>query len=232
MMKIENKRKIVIIDDEKDFAKTAAWEVEDAGYDPFLIIDGPFERIDDLVSRIPQDTFGILCDHRLGKSGLAGFYGSDFVAALYDRKIPALLDTQFYDMDSDVSIRKRRHKIPVLLNKDNVDASTITKGMEICLSEFNGTISTDRRGYRNIVRIVGVSNESGEPVIDTIIPSWNLYQAVRLPLSLINEWLFDFVPEVGTHLIAKVNSGAQKQEDLFFTDFELAPELSGIDGDS
>lgn len=230
-MQTEQKRKIVIIDDEKDFAKTAAWEVEDAGYEPFLIVDGSFKRIDDLVSRIPQDTFGILCDHRLGKSGLAGFYGSDFVAALYDRKIPALLDTQFYDMDSDVSIRKHRHKIPVLLNKNDVDASAITKGLEICISEFHGTVPSDRKGYRNIVRIADVSEESGEKVIDAIIPGWNPHKAVRLPLSLINEWL-DFVPEVETRLIANVNSGAQKQEDLFFTDFELVPELSDIDGHS
>lgn len=99
---IGDKNKIVIIDDEKNFAETAAWEVEDAGYEPILIVEGFFNDIDDLVLQIPKDTYGVLCDHRLGKSGLANFYGSDLVAALYDRKIPALLGTQFYDMDSDV----------------------------------------------------------------------------------------------------------------------------------
>ena len=115
---LSNKTKIFIIDDDKDFAKTVAWEVEDAGYEPVLIIEGSFRKVDDLVSQISQDAYGVLCDHRLSGSGLATFYGSDLVAALYDRKIPALLDTQFYEMDRDVSIRKYRHKIPVLLNKD------------------------------------------------------------------------------------------------------------------
>jgi len=227
---IGDKNKIVIIDDEKDFAETAAWEVEDAGYEPILIVEGKFNEIDDLVLQIPTDTYGVLCDHRLGKSGLANFYGSDLVAALYDRKIPALLGTQFYDMDSDVSIRKRRHKIPVLLNKDNVDSSSIKTGMKICLLEFDGHVATDRKPYRNIVRLVDVNKESGEEVVDVIIPSWSPHKAVRLPSSLIREWILEFQPKIGTRLIANVNTGAENPEDLYFTNFETAPEPEEIDG--
>ncbi|NJM66743.1 MAG: hypothetical protein HC851_14315 [Acaryochloris sp. RU_4_1] len=222
--------KIVIIDDDKDLAETASWAVEEAGYEPVLIVEGFFKAIDDLVSEIPEDVYGVLCDHRLGKSSPASFYGSDLVAALYDRKIPALLETQFYDMDSDVSIRRYRHKIPVLLDRDNVDASTIESGMQTCLLELNGTVSSDRKPYRNIVRLVDISQESGEEVIDAIIPGWNPHKAVRLPSSLIHEWILDFQPMIGTRLIANVNSGAENPEDLYFTDFEIAPELEEIDG--
>lgn len=226
--RIGRKNKIVIIDDEKDFAETAAWEVEDAGYEPILIVEGSFKEIDDLVSQIPKDTYGVLCDHRLVKSGLANFYGSDLVAALYDQKIPALLDTQFYDMDSDVSIRKRRHKIPVLLNKDNLDSSSIKSGMEVCLLEFDGNVASNRKPYRNIVRLVDVNQESGEEVVDVIIPGWNLHKAVRLPSSLIREWILEFEPKLGTRLIANVNTGAENPEDLYFTNFEIAPEPEEI----
>ncbi len=225
-----NKTKIIIIDDDKDFAKTVAWDVEDAGYEPVLIVEGSFQKIEDLVSQIPQDAYGVLCDHRLSRFGLANFYGSDLVAALYDRKIPALLDTQFYDMDSDVSIRKRRHKIPVLLNKDKVDASAIETGMKNCLLELFGTVASDRKPYRNIVRLVDINQESGEQVVDVIIPGWNPYKAVRLPSSLISEWILDFEPELSTRLIANVNTGAGKPEDLYFTDFEIALVSEEIDG--
>lgn len=224
------KNKIVIIDDEKDFAETAAWEIEDAGYEPILIIEGSFKEIDDLILQIPKDAYGVLCDHRLGKSGLANFYGSDLVASLYDQKIPALLGTQFYDVDSDVSIRKHRHKIPVLLNKDNVDSSSIKAGMKICLLEFDGNVASDRKPYRNIVRLVDVDQESGEEVVDVIIPGWNLHKAVRLPSSLIREWILEFEPKLGTRLIANVNTGAENPEDLYFTNFEIAPEPEEIDG--
>jgi hypothetical protein len=215
--------KIVVIDDEKDFAKTVEWEIEEAGYEPFPIVDGSFKEISELISCIPQDTYAVLCDHRLSKSGLADFYGSDLVAALYDLKIPALLDTQFYDMDNDVSIRKCRHKIPVLLNKDNVSASTIEEGIQFCLSELNGNFSSNRKSYRNIVRIIDLSKESEEDVVDVIIPSWNHNKAVRLPSSLIREWILEFEPVIGTRLIANVNSGARNPEDLYFTNFEIAP---------
>lgn len=227
---IGNKNKIVIIDDEKSFAETVAWEVEDAGYEPILIVEGFFNDIDDLVLQIPKDTYGVLCDHRLGKSGLANFYGSDLVAALYDQKIPALLGTQFYDMDSDVSIRKCRHKIPVLLKKDKVDSSSIKAGMEICLLEFDGNVASDRKPYRNIVRLVDANQESGEEVLDVIISGWNPHKAVRLPLSLIHEWILEFQPKIGTRLIANVNTGAENPEDLYFTNFEIAPEPEEIDG--
>lgn len=232
-MQTNNKNKIVIIDDEKDFAEAAAWEVEEAGYEPFKIVEGSFNEVDDLIFQIPGDTYGVLCDHRLGKSGLANFYGSDLVAALYDRKIPALLDTQFYDMDSDVSIRKRRHKIPVLLNKDKVDASTIEEGMRICLLEFDGNIASNRRPYRNIMWIVDINQESNEEVIDVIIPGWNPHKAVRLPVSLIrDEWILDFHPIIGNYLIADVNNGAENSEDLYFTQFEIAPEPEEINNDT
>lgn len=220
----DDRRKIVVIDDEKDFAKTVEWEIEDAGYEPFLIVEGNFKEVNDLVSQIPQDTFGVLCDHRLSKSGLADFYGSDLVATLYDLKIPALLDTQFYDMDSDVSIRRRRHKIPVLLNKDNVDSNTITEGIQLCHRELNGNVLSHRRPHRNIMWIVDLSKESGDKVVDVIIPGWNPSKAVRLPVSLIEEWITEFQPEIGKYLIANVNNGASNSEDLYFTHFEIAPE--------
>jgi FixJ family two-component response regulator len=109
-MPATNKNKIAIIDDEKDFADAAAWEVEEAGYEPVLIVEGSFKEINDLVSKIPEDVGAVLCDQRLRKSGFANFDGSDLIAVLYDQKIPAILNTQYFDID-DVPIRKHRHKI-------------------------------------------------------------------------------------------------------------------------
>ncbi|NJN58917.1 MAG: rhodanese-like domain-containing protein [Leptolyngbyaceae cyanobacterium SL_5_9] len=224
------KNKIVIIDDEKDFAEAAAWEVEDAGYETVLIVEGSFKEIDNLVSQISEDVYGVLCDQRLRKSGFANFDGSDLVATLYDRKIPAILNTQFYEVDKDVPIRKHRHKIPVLLSKSDLDESTIKAGIETCLSEFNGSFSNSRKPYRNIVRLIDFDEKYKEDTVDVIIPSWKPDIPVSLPLSLICEWIVDFQPERGIRLIANVNSGAENPEDLYFTNFELAPEPEQIDG--
>jgi hypothetical protein len=224
------KNKIVIIDDEKDFAEIAAWKVEDAGYQPVLIFEGSFKEINELVSQISEDVYGVLCDQRLRKSGFANFDGSDLVATLYDRKIPAILNTQFYEMDKDVPIRKHRHKIPVLLSKSDLDESTIKAGMETCLSEFNGKFLSSRKPYRNIVRLIDFDDKYKEDIVDVIIPSWKPDIPVSLPLSLIREWILDFQPKRGIRLIANVNSGAENPEDLYFTNFEIAPEPEQIDG--
>jgi hypothetical protein len=71
--------------------------------------------------------------------------------------------------------------------------------------------------------VVDLEQESGEAVLDVIIPGWNPNKAVRLPVSLIHEWMINFQPEVGQYLIANVNHGAAKSEDLYFTHFEIAP---------
>lgn len=227
---IEDKNKIVIIDDEKDFAETAAWEVEDAGYEPVLIFEGSFKEVNDLILQIPENTYGVICDNRLGKSGLASFDGADLVAALYDRKIPAILNTQYYDADKIVPIRKNRHKIPVLLSKEDLDESTIEAGMKTCLDEFNGIFSHGRKPYRNIVRITDFDEKYKEDVVDVIIPSWKPDRSVPLQLSSIREWILDFEPKIGMRLIANVNTGAENPEDLYFTNFEIAPEPEEIDG--
>lgn len=229
-IQVDEKSKIVIIDDERDFAKVAAWEVKSAGYEPVLIVEGSFKEVNDLVLQISKDVYGVLCDQRLRKSGFANFDGSDLVATLYDRKIPAILNTQFYEIDKDVPIRKHRHKIPVLLSKNNLDESTIKAGIKTCLSEFNGTFSNDRKPYRNIVRVIDFDEKYKEDIVDVIIPSWRPDIPVPLPLSLIREWIFEFQPQIGARLIANVNSGADNPEDLYFTDFEIAPEPEEIDG--
>lgn len=82
--------------------------------------------------------------------------------------------------------------------------------------------------HRNLVRVVDVSEESNEKVVDVIIPGWNPNRVVQLPLSLICEWISNFEPEIGTRLIANVNSGAENPEDLYFTDFEVAPKPEEI----
>jgi len=107
-------RKIAIIDENKNEAEMAKSEVRAAGFEP-LVINGHFDEVEDLTSTILGKAQGVLCGHRLSHSGLADFPGAKFVAHLYDLKVPAILVTQFADIDNGVSIRNWRDKIPVLL---------------------------------------------------------------------------------------------------------------------
>jgi hypothetical protein len=100
------KKKIAIVDDDQGLAEVTAWDLEEAGYEPFLLVEGYFTDVNELALRIMENTQGAVCDHRLSNSGLANFYGAELVATLYDRKLPSLLITQYTEMDTSLSIRK------------------------------------------------------------------------------------------------------------------------------
>jgi hypothetical protein len=219
--------KVAIIDDDQEAIQIAEVEVIEAGFTP-LIIPGPIESCHGLAISLSSKADGVLCDHRLGYSGFASFMGAELVANLFDLKIPAILVTQYTDIDKDVSIRKWRHKIPVLLSRDETSAQRIKDGLTECKNELGGMVRQDRKPYRTLIRIETIGNESGESVIDAVIPSWNPHRAVRFPLSLLNEEIRQQVKPL-TRLIASVNIGADRSEDLFFDRFEIAREIE-IDG--
>lgn len=223
-------RKIAIIDDDKTEAEIAELEVESAGFEPFVISKGPFNKIEDLTNEILGKAQGALCDHRLSHSGLANFSGAKLVAHLYDLKVPAILITQYADIDNGISIRNWRDKIPVLLSRDEADASSIAYGFERCLHELQGNIPDTRKPHRTLLRIVDIGKESGQKVIDAIIPGWNPHRAVRFPAILLPKHIHKSHLKEGTYLFAQINIGAQKSSELYFKDFEIATEPDADDG--
>ena len=80
-----------------------------------------------------------------------------------------------------------------------------------------------------LLRITNITDESNEQVVDAIIPSWNPRWAVRFPVSLIPSGFHDILaPDVA--FFAQVNIGAERSDDLYFREFELAPEPDDDDG--
>lgn len=220
--------KMAIVDDDRNAAIIAGWDAKRAGYDPF-IVEGSYQNVDALANHILKNAAGALCDHRLAHRGFANFSGARLVASLFDKGLPAILVTQYKEIDTDVSIRKWRYKIPVLLSRDEANASTIKAGMTACMAELKGEIPVTRRPHRVLLRITEVGQESNEVVLDVIIPSWNPQRAVRLPASLIPQDLQGKL-KAGRRLLAFVNIGAEVSDELYFQQFELAPELDEDDG--
>ena len=64
-------------------------------------------------------------------------------------------------------------------------------------------------------------------MIDAYVPSWNPHQAVRFPKSLLGSLAEQVTP--GSRFFAQVNVGALNPDDLFFRDFEAAPQPSSDD---
>lgn len=220
---------VAIVDDDADEAEMAVLEVVEAGFQPFVISKGShYDAVEDLVAVIEEEAQAAVCDHRLRTRGLANFEGAELAAKLFDLGIPNVLITQFL-MDSGVSIRRHRDKIPVLLSRAEVDSSSIKKGLRRCLAEIKGEVTPERKPHRSLVRVEEVREEAGETVVDAVVLNWNPHQAVRFPRALVPEHLHSALgPDVW--LLAGVNVGAEKSEDLFFKDVSLAPEPDPNDG--
>jgi hypothetical protein len=225
-------RKIAIIDDDEDARDTISLQVENTdGFEPILIYkndkySSDVNKFADYIAS--QGFYAVICDHRLKPLGFADFYGSELAAHLYDRKIPAILVTQNFSIDLNVSIRKYRDKIPSLIERGNITPTEITKGIEYCYSEINVGFSLSRKPYNTLVEIESMSNEDGESVIDVIIPSWDCDTAIRFPTAIIPESLHKSL-EKDTLLFADVNIGAETYDQIYLKNFELAPDPRGID---
>jgi hypothetical protein len=148
--------------------------------------------------------------------------------------------TQYTETDINVSIRKYRHQIPVILERDelvdlDIVADKVNKGFEICSQEFKGIMSSARRPHRTLIHVIDITSDSGEDVAEVFVPSWNPYRAVRFPVSQIPEELLSSVKlcldrKEEAWLFARVNTGAEKADELYFTLFESAPGLNDNDG--
>ena len=87
--------------------------------------------------------------------------------------------------------------------------------LESLASKFLNLSPTDdrdslRKPYRTLLRIVGIEKESGQEVIDAIIPGWNPHIAVRFPARLLPKSIRKSHMKMGARLFAKVNIGAEK----------------------
>lgn len=225
--------RVAIIDDDYVQAQTTGLNVEEANFEPSIIrADRRFERMEDLLTKVLETgSQAVLCDNRLTPQEFAVFNGARFLAWLYDQKvIPSVLITTYIDMDADESIRRWRHKIPVLLDRESAaNPEVLKRGIFDSARELHGEVSVERRPHRTLIRVTDVDKKTKAPTLDVIIPSWNPKRAVRFPLSLIkHEIQADIQP--GTRLFAQVNIGAEDPQELYFRDFQLAPEPDSNDG--
>lgn len=213
-------RRVAIVDDNMNDADTMGVLIRDAGFEP-VVLRPPFGAVEDLLRSVQEQADAAVCDHRL--RGLAQFSGAQAVASLVTERIPAVLVTQYIDTDSDVRIRLWRHRIPIVLSRDDADPERLREGLSDCLREIRGEYPPGRRPWRVLIEIDGLSDEAGEKVVEARVPSWNPHKVVRFPLALIPPEIRDWIVP-GECILAMVNIGSERAEDLYFSDFEVAPE--------
>jgi CheY-like chemotaxis protein len=228
-------QRVAIINDDPDDRKIWSLQVEEAGYLPY-VIEQPggiaFGSVQQLIAEVETHASWAVCDHRLSPRGMAQFYGAEAVAALNSRRhTPALLVTTYNKIDVDVSIRRFRRNVPILLSAEEFqDPFVIQSQIFACSQEvLEQKIPPHRVSRKSLIHIYGLDKESGIDVVDAVIPGWNTVTKVRFPLDLIGQDLWEGV-RPDTYFTAYVNRGAEKEEDLFLERFEAAPEVDPTDG--
>ena len=225
--------RVAVIDDILGQAETTAGVAEEAKLVPSIISEahGAFKNTQQLLRLVQEnDCAAVIADHRLSQTGFASFTGAEFVASLYDRGMPAVLLSTFSAIDGDTSIKLFRARIPSLLPRSALGPREIMVELKRSENELAGHTSAERRAWRTLVRIEGISKEGEIPVADAIVHTWRPDLAIRYPLDLIEE------SSIKQHLtsnsswpvrlFAEVNVGCHDANDLFLRSFEWAPEPS------
>lgn len=220
--------RVAIVDDIADERSTLEGELEEAGHRP-LPREAPLPSLAVLSAWLRESKAeALVCDQRLSFSNYAPFPGAEAVRqAFRSLHLPSVLISS-YIPDEMPAIRPCRADVPVLIGKELLNPDLINKGFAFGKAELKGDIPIQR-----IPRRTGVHVESTDVLVDrmeVIVPGWDEHSAVELPLTMINA--SDLREDVRKRrvdwLIAKVNLDAEREVDLFFTDFERAPNPEGI----
>lgn len=205
--------RVAIVDDKPDVRTSFSYPVQDLDLTPVLQT-AMRPTIKESVQHLGSVAEAALCDFQLRVSNYATFDGAELVAALYQSTMPAVLCTRFEKSDID-KIRKYRRSIPCLLNPHELDEDSLLRGFEVCVKEFKEEFTPERRSWRTLVRVQSVELHH----LHLFVPGWSSREGLRLLRSDIPEPLASRLVQ-GLRCHAKVNLGATRQEDLYFTEWE------------
>lgn len=220
-----NINRVAVVDDDPENVEAFAYIVQNCRCEA-VRYPNEFGSMRQLLENVSKIADGVLCDHRLSFKSPASFTGAEAVASWIDMKFPAILISAY---DFDATIKLYRRKIPVVISKDLITSTTIIEGFSICSQEIRNVLPPFRKPRRAIVRIVGFDPESKIHLVEAFVPQWNPLKAVRFPRSLMGDLAsIDLKPDM--MFIADVNIDARNVDELFFDNFELAPEPDPNDG--
>ncbi len=223
--------KVAVVDDKEFQARTVARVVKDAGMMPSIITEGQreFTRAQDLMDLVvSQECAAVVCDHRLYERPFASFVGAELVARSFRMQIPGVLLSTYASEDARTSIRLHRADIPSVVHWETLDLEPLRDGLLRCLDEIGGWIEPEREPWRVMVRVSRVTQEASGPTVWAVMHTLDPDREVQFPHALIKDPRISNLLPVGfegeMRLFADVNVECLDEDDLFFKEFELAPD--------
>ena len=212
---------VLIVDDDRESRRSYELTARAAGFRVHMVL-GPVRSVQQLLDTAKTERARFaLCDHRLSEGHYARFSGAEAVARCNQANFPAVLTTRYQRSDVDTSIRRWRRWIPRLVASSELSPPNLHEAFDACEREIvKAVVPTERRGYRAVLTVKDIVPKADEKVVKVVITQWNTTEQVGFPLSMLPVSLRSRV-EVGSFLLATVNTAAESADDLFFEDFEF-----------
>lgn len=210
--------RVGIVDDEPEGRKTHKLAIDDMDAESILE-NGPLAALDDYVPDLKSRVSAALCDYHLKTRGdYASYDGDELAARLYQQNIPAVLCTKYSDWEV-TQMRCYRRFIPWVMSYDEAaNPDNLVHAFEICINEFKDNFSVTRRPWRTLVRFEEF-DEDGEYCY-VVVPGWDAQKRIRLLNSDCPDSILKQAKKGQIRCHAKVNIGAETDENLYFTEWE------------
>jgi hypothetical protein len=211
--------RVAIIDDLEDSRNQTKDELASFGVCP-VVLSGPFDSAASMVRAIKDvRAEAAIFDYKLNTNDFSRDSGAAGASSTYCEHISAMLVTKYSKADLP-DIRPYRRWIPDVVFPDDLDYDCLMNSIAICRSEFEGTFRVTRRPWRAQVRVEGFDRRpSGHLFLDLIVPGWNSERVIRTAVHPIDMDRLTDVKE-GNRYHARVNLGAEHQDDLYISGFE------------
>jgi CheY-like chemotaxis protein len=203
---------VLVVEDNSDARESYQYTLEDMELEPVLEA-GPLGTLEAYIATIGRYDAAI-CDHHLTESGYAHFTGARLVAEMNRRRQPAVLCTTWEGAVVD-EIRRFRRNIPCLLKPGELDPESFRRALKQCIDEFDGCFLPSRYPSRTLVRVEEVDDANAY----VILSGWNPEEVIRLTLKTISPEMHPYL-KAGARLHSYVNIGAERQEELYFDQWE------------
>lgn len=209
--------RVAVVDDDLNGRNTYKLAIEDMASTP-VIEDGPLTALEHYAPDLKSRVNAAFCDYHLKKHGnYSSFNGDELASRLYLLKVPVVLCTRYTDWEASL-LRRFRRNIPCVISYEQADPDTIVDAFAKCIGEFNDNFSVTRRPWRTLVRFEEIEPEGGYSYV--VVPGWDSQKRIRLLNSDCPDNIIEQVKLGQVRCHAKVNIGAESDEDLYFTEWE------------
>lgn len=218
---------VAVVDDDVEDRLALQDGLAEAGY-ATVVREAQLDGTHDLLSWLRDvGADALACDHRLTGSNYARFTGADGVSEAYrELQLPGFLTSAFIGTSGALEIQRQRRYLPSVVRKRDWAPSVLRDAIEFCERELAGDVPIERRPSRTGIEVVDVHSYDRDPVAVAFLPGWQPKTTVHFALDLIEDrGLRELVHSQEVQwLFARVNIGAEGAEELFFSDFEPAPD--------